>query len=96
MAVRVGTVIFGVPGTQIGCCADHRLLNSSNSPGKLEDSQAGREAATMDRTAADAINKQMGVSPADAELLYPWPEHDIAKGEIAEEFDALKRAVTRR
>jgi hypothetical protein len=50
----------------------------------------------MDRTAADAINKQMGVSPADAELLYPWPEHDIAKGEIAEEFDALKRAVTRR
>jgi hypothetical protein len=34
--------------------------------------------------------------PTDEHLSYPWPSHDIKKGEISEELAALKRAVRSR
>ena len=48
----------------------------------------------MERIANDAIKSFDKKGPsADEQLHYPWPDHDISKGEIAEEFAALKRAV---
>lgn len=48
----------------------------------------------MERIANDALKSFDRHGPAsDEQIHYPWPEHDIKKGEITEEFEALKRAV---
>ena len=58
-------------------------------------------AAKMDRLAADQLktNKSVHLPPADPNddsLHYPWPSHDPAKGEIREEFAALKQSFALR
>jgi hypothetical protein len=55
-------------------------------------------AQAMERLASDQLDK-MGTQNQGGggeQLLYPWPEHDTAKGEIVEEIDAFKRAIARR
>lgn len=83
--------------------------NGSFKPGAGQASRADhghcrqyvKQAAKMDRLAADQLktNKSVHLPPADPNddsLHYPWPSHDPTKGEIREEFAALKQNFARR